>query len=103
MDNWNRDKLKSVTRQEAVTRLNILRTRTRLLCLSNPEHGVQEVEDVFSCNPKTAKLACGCRRPLFVELTNDERVGLAAYLLEEEKRELERLRREQEMEALEAA
>jgi hypothetical protein len=46
------------------TREGVLRKRTRLLCQSNPSHGVQPVTDCFPNGE--ILLACGCRRQLFL-------------------------------------
>jgi hypothetical protein len=70
---------------------------TRLLCLDNREHGVQDVLDLQPL-ARTVSLACGCRRLIATPQTDAEKLSLAAYLAEEQQRELERFQREQELE-----
>lgn len=51
----------------STSRVGLLKTNLRLLCLVNRDHGVQKVIDVFGT---LAKLQCSCRREIEEGLGN---------------------------------
>ena len=86
---WNSEKLRNLTNQMTRwnSRLALLHKKTRLNCV---EHGLQAVVD-FRPLAQEAVLACHCRRHVELDLPDEDRRELIAFIASPEGRSRKRV------------